>query len=177
MGLTGFAIVLCLGGLIIWLIYTYNRFLGKQSKIDKLWDEVDTHLKLRRKLIPDLIQAENDRMREAAPLFDRVCTLRKDIESADDEDEIDERLENEMSGLMQQIREIAQTHPELMSDQKFISLLGELVSIEGRAASACEIHNQLVRDFNEAIKSFPANLVVRFLHFSPCEMRIFGVLN
>lgn len=172
--LTGFSIVLCLGILIIWVIYTYNRFVEKQAKVDKLWDEVDTHLRLRRELIPSLIDTENRRMQNEQPLIEKMLLLCSEIENNDSTD-IDERLENEISTLLAQIRDAAQTHPELMTEQTFITLLSELVSAEGRAATACDVHNHLVRDYNKAIKGFPANLIVRFLHFSPNEMRIFGV--
>lgn len=177
----GFAIIFFLGALIIWIIYTYNRFVGKQAAIDTNWDEVDTHLKLRHDLIPNLIGAEAGRMPAERALFARIEEIRREIaaRAGGPESPIDsvERLENELSGLMLQIREAAAKYPEVMMDQKFITLLGELVSMEGRAASACNRHNQLVRDFNGAITQFPANLVVGFLHFHPCEMRIFGKLD
>ena len=170
----GIAVIVVLGGFILWLIYTYNRFVAKQAKIDDIWDEVDTHLKLRHELIPNLIEAADGRMPEEASLFDRIRQIRADLEKTDDTMAA-EPLENELSDLMRRLRDVSTTHDDLMMDQKFITTLGELVSMEGRAATACERHNNLVREFNESIKSFPANLITGFLHFHPCEMRIFGV--
>lgn len=175
MGLFGIAVIVCLGGLIIWLIYTYNRFVAKQSKIDGIWDEVDRHLKMRHDLIPNLLDASAGRLPNEKRIFERMEEIARELDKASDTVDI-ERLENELSEDMRSIREtVASDHPELMMDQKFITTLGELVSMEGQAASACKRHNELVKDFNVSMKQFPANLIVGFLHFQPCEMRIFGV--
>jgi LemA protein len=172
----GLVVVVCLGGFIIWLIYAYNRFVSRQTKIDTIWDEVDKHLKLRHELIPHLIDAADGRMPEEGPLFQRIEEIRAAVKRDDDTDAVGtEPLENELSALLRKLRSNANNYPELMMDQKFITTLGELVSMEGRAAAACERHNDLVRKFNKSIQGFPANLIVGFLHFHPCEMRIFGV--
>jgi LemA protein len=174
----GLAAIVCIGVLIIWLIYTYNRFVLRQTRIDTVWDEVDKHLKLRHELIPHLIEAADGRMQDEAPLFRRIEEIRASVKPDDEDDDTDasetEPLENELSTLLRKLRGSANNYPELMMDQKFITTLGELVSMEGRASTACEHHNDLVREFNRAIQCFPANLIVGFLHFKPCEMRIFG---
>ena len=170
----GVAVIVILGGFILWLIYTYNRFVARQTKIDDIWDEVDTHLKLRHELIPNLVEAADGRMPEEAPTFRRIGEIRDAVEHGADMTE-SEPLENELSTLLRKLRNDSAKYPDLMQDQKYITTLGELVSMEGRAATACERHNDLVREFNRSIKSFPASLIAGFLHFNPCEMRIFGV--
>ncbi len=171
----GLVVIVVLGGFILWLIYTYNRFVAKQAKIDDIWDEVDTHLKLRHDLIPNLIEAAGGRLPEQTPLFDRIQQLRADLEKINDDTVAAEPLENELSNLMRRIRDASEANDTLMQDQRFITMLGELVSMEGRAGTACARHNDLVREFNQSIQRFPANLITGFLHFHPCEMRIFGV--
>ena len=172
----GFAVVLCLGVFIIWLIYTYNRFVNKQSQIDEIWDEADVHLKLRHDLIPVLIERARGRMPDDTALLDRVAELGRETAGTDITIET-EYQENELSQLLRQLRDAAKKYPDLMLDEQFVQLLGELVSMEGRAASACDRHNALVRDFNEAIHQFPATLIVGFLHFTPREMRIFRAID
>ena len=172
----GFAVVLCLGVFIIWLIYTYNRFVNKQSQIDEIWDEADVHLKLRHDLIPELIKSARGRMPADTAILDRVEELGKLTAGTDITIET-ESLENELSELLRQLRQAARKYQDLMLDEDFVKLLGELVSMEGRAASACDRHNALVRDYNESIHQFPATLIVGFLHFAPREMRIFRSLD
>lgn len=173
MGLLGVAIIVCLGGLILWLIYTYNRFVAKQSKIDEIWDEVDTHLKMRHELIPELLKVASARMPAQKTLFNRMEEIAREVDESPESPDV-ERLENELSSAMSAVRSAVGAQPDLMMDQALVTTLGELVSMEGRAATSCERHNELVREFNESMKQFPANMVVGFLHFQPCEMRIFG---
>ena len=176
MGIIGLAIVLGLGVFIIWLIYTYNRFVGKQSRIDEVWDEADVHLKLRHDLLPELIKSARDRMRNEDGVLDRIEELGRLTAGKDITPDI-EGYENELSSLLRRLRETAKKDSELMLDEAFVKLLGELVSMEGRAASACDRHNELVREFNTSIGRFPATLIVGFLHFRPREMRIFKAFD
>lgn len=176
MFIIGFAAVLCLGVFIIWIIYTYNMFVGKQSKIDEVWDEVEVHLKLRRDLIPELMESSKEgKLGEEAVLnrIEELGRIMAECESISDR----ELYEIELSVLMRKLREYVKERPDMMIKEDFVRLLGELVSMEGRASSACNRHNALVRDFNSSIKRFPATMVVRSLHFYPCEMRIFGVIE
>ena len=150
--------------------------MNKQSQIDEIWDEADVHLKLRHDLIPELIKRARGRMPVDTALIDRVEELGRLTAGTDITIET-EHLENELSELLRQLRQAVRKYQALMLDEDFVKLLGELVSMEGRAASACDRHNKLVRDFNEAIKQFPATLIVGFLHFTPCEMRIFRAID
>lgn len=167
------AAAVVVGVIIFWLIFTYNRFVSKQARIDQVWDEVDTHLKLRHELIPTLLAAAAGHMGEEAEIFGRIEELNAAV--TEDLDDIDAApIEDELSTLLRKLRDDASKMPELMLDQNFITTLGELVSMEGRAMSACKRHNDLVRKYNQEIEKFPANILVKSLHFYPCEMRIFG---
>lgn len=167
------AVAAIFGVLILWLIMTFNKFRAKQSKIDDIWDEVDAHLKMRHDLVPELLDLAEGHMGENAPIFKKILDVNMKVRS-----EMDEReaapFENELSTLLRDLRGEVSKMPELMLDQKFITTLSELVSMEGRASSACDRHNALVREYNKDIVAFPAIFISRFLHFDPCEMRIFG---
>lgn len=181
MTIWGITALLVLAVLIVWIIYTYNNFMTEQTRIDALWDEVDIHLKLRHALVPFLVEAAKSRMPEEQAVLERIDTLRAQIEdeakeSGGDQEEI-EHLENELSAKLATIQAAVKKYPDILLNETFIRLMGELVSMEGRAATACEQHNKLVADFNNSIRAFPANIIVGFLHFHPCERRIFGVLE
>jgi Uncharacterized conserved protein len=177
----GLAVVLILGGAILWFIYTYNDLSARQQEIDALWDETETHLKIRRDLIPALLE----RARVAVPAQDAILEriraldeeLSSEVEGFDGSRDADvefERGENALSDALLDLQNAVRALGNSMLDEKFLELMGELVSIEGKAIAACERHNALVKDFNLSIRRFPASLVVGFLHFDSFEMRIFG---
>ncbi|MDR3332361.1 MAG: LemA family protein [Synergistaceae bacterium] len=168
-------VIACLvvfGVLILWFMYTYNIFASKQQRIDDWWDEVDIHLKLRHELVPNILGKASSLMGGETRTLDRIAELSE--RSLDDAHESDfEFLENGLSIALHDLTTAFKNNRDLMMDSDFLRLMGELVSLEGRASTACKEHNMLVSDFNVAIKRFPANLVVGLLHFKPREMRIF----
>jgi LemA protein len=183
MGMIGFAIIFCLGAAILWCIYTYNIFRNKQSQIDYWWDEVDTHLRLRRDLIPSLIDKARPLMKEEMSTLDRIVDISEEIvreeiisESIDIGKDV-ELLENNLSSEMHYLQDIFKKHREIQMNTNLLTVMGELVSIEGRAITACEEYNKLTNGYNASIKRFPANVVARWLHFNPREKRIFGELH
>jgi LemA protein len=166
--------------LIIWCIYTYNVFRDKQSKIDFWWDEVDTHLQLRRDLIPSLLDRARPLMGSETPTLDRIAGIREKIvrnklhPESGATDEGTERLENELSAEMLSLSSAFRENKDVQMNSTLLTVMSELVSIDGKAVTACEEYNKLTVDYNSSIKRFPANLVTGGLHFSPREKRIFG---
>jgi LemA protein len=165
--------IVVLGVLILWFMYMYNDMANRQRRIDEWWDEVDSHLKLRHDLVPLLMEKARVLMKDESDALDRLADLCGKAET-DSEDEDLEYIENGLSIALRNFKRSARNHASAMLDIDFLKLMGELVSIEGRASSACREHNNLVGEFNVSIRKFPANLVVGFLHFHPREMRIFA---
>jgi LemA protein len=170
----GILVIVIFGILILWFIYIYNAFASRQRRIDEWWDEVDAHLKLRHDLLPKLIGKARQVLSDREDAMNRIAEI-NEIVSSEDEDA--ESLENGLSLALQNFKAELKENPAAMLDMDFVKLMGELVSIEGRASSACREHNMLVGDFNSAMKRFPASLVVGLLHFNPRERRIFVNTN
>ena len=166
--------IVALGALILWFMYMYNDLANRQRRIDEWWDEVDSHLKLRHDLIPLLMDKARVLMTDESSALDRLADLCGRAGADSDEDEELEYLENGLSIALRNFKRAVRNHSSAMLDLDFLKMMGELVSIEGRASSACREHNNLVGEFNTSIKKFPANLMVSFLHFHPREMRIFA---
>jgi LemA protein len=164
--------IVVLGVLILWFMYMYNELTGRQRRIDEWWDEVDSHLKLRHDLIPLLTGKARILIKEESDALDRLAELSEKADNSNDDDF--EYLENGLSIALHSFKRVVRDHSTAMLDLDFLKLMGELVSIEGRASSACKEHNHLVGEFNMSIRKFPANLVVGFLHFNSREMRIFA---
>ena len=180
MMLAGLAVMVCLGVLIIWCMYTFNSFKDRQILIDFWWDEVDAHLQLRRELIPSLIDRARPVMDAQTDILDDIATVSEKI--VRDLARINfliegqelEQLENRMSSGLRSLKGAFRNYREAQLNSDLLLAMGELESIEGRAVSACGEYNKLTADFNSSIKNFPANLIAGFLQFNPLERRIFG---
>jgi LemA protein len=180
MTLVGFAVIFCLGALILWSIYTYNIFREKQSLIDFWWDEAEVHLQFRRDLVPSLLDRARPLMKWENQRLDRIAGIREEIvrneihpEPAGLPENM-ERLENSLSEEVHSLQDAFREHVEIQVNPDLLTVMSELASIEGKALTACKEYNKLTNRYNSSIKSFPANLVVGMLHFNPREKRIFG---
>ena len=98
MGRAGIVLILAIGILIIWVMYTYNKFVAKQHAIDTIWDEADFHLQLRHTLVPILVDTAEPLMKDESEILKRVSELPDAIEEASTLEET-EKLENELSNL------------------------------------------------------------------------------
>jgi LemA protein len=183
MSLIGLGVVVCLGALIIWCMYTYNSFREKQSLIDFWWDEVDAHLQLRRDLLPSVLDRARPVMGAQSAILDSLTGLREEIvreviraNSLVVGREL-EQLENRLSSEMHSLKDAFRNHNEAQMKPDLLTVMSELESIEGKAVTACKEYNRLTGDFNSSIRRFPANLIAGFLQFNPLEKRIFGELN
>jgi LemA protein len=176
----GFAVIFCLGALILWSIYTYNIFREKQMLIDFWWDEAEVHLQFRRDLIPSLLDRARPLMKRESQRLDRIADIREEIvlneihsESSGLTENI-ERLENSLSVEVHSLQDAFRRNAEIQINPDLLTVMSELASIEGKAITACKEYNKLTYRYNSSIKSFPANLMVGLLHFNPREKRIFG---
>ena len=183
MTVAGLAVIVCIGALIFWCMYTYNSFKEKQALIDFWWDEVDAHLHLRRELIPSLIDRARPVMGTQSGILDKISGIREEIvrelvgtDFLFEGHEL-EQSENRLSTEIHSLKDAFRSHKEAQLNPDLLTVMSELESIEGRAVIACEEYNRLTGDFNSSIKSFPENLVVGLLQFSPLEKRIFGEWN
>ncbi|MDR1133417.1 MAG: LemA family protein [Synergistaceae bacterium] len=180
MTFVGFAVIFCLGALILWSMYTYNNFREKQSRIDFWWDEVDVHLRFRRDLIPSLMDRARPLMKKENPTLDRIAGIREKIVQSEIHPEQTglpenaERLENSLSAEFHSLQDVFRKHAEIQINPDLLTVMSELASIEGKALTACKEYNKLTNQYNSSIKSFPANLVAGMLRFNPREKRIFG---
>jgi LemA protein len=180
MTIAGVAVVFCLGALILWSMYTYNIFREKQSLIDFWWDEAEVHLQFRRDLIPSLVDKARPLMKRENQRLDRIADIREEIvlngirsEHAGLTENM-ERLENSLSVEVHSLQDAFRENVEIQVNSDLLTVMSELVSIEGKAIMACKEYNTLTNRYNSSIKSFPANLVAGMLHFNPREKRIFG---
>ena len=60
---------------------------------------------------------------------------------------------------------LAERYPDLKADGSFRQLMGELVEIEDQIQYARRYYNGSVRDLNNAVESFPGNLLAGAFRF------------
>ncbi len=153
------------GLLLLWSMGIHNGLVRSRNHCDESWSGIDTELKRRHELIPNLVEvvrayAAHERGTLEAVVAARARAVRDHTELADianDESYLVSRLGNLLA--------LVESYPRLKTDMQFLKLQGELANTENRIQTARRYHNANVRDLNNRIESFPSNVVARLCRF------------
>lgn len=166
-GLIGAAIVLGLGIFIFLAIY--NTLVRLRNLVKESWSGVDTELKRRHELIPNLVSAVKGYMKYERDVLENVTRLRTQIISHDADPKTRGREESELSRGLKSIFALTENYPDLKSDKHFQQLQDELVRTEDRIQAARRFYNGNVRDYNIRVESVPSNIIARMFSFAKAE--------
>jgi LemA protein len=165
MGLIVIAVVLLLP--IIYVITTYNTLVALRNHISESWSDVDTELKRRYDLIPNLVSTVKGYAQHERDTLEKVIELRN--QCAADRGSIghQEGSERQLVAGVQKLLALAEAYPDLKADQNFLQLQNELVNTEDRIQAARRFYNGNVRDYRNKCEAFPSNLIAGSFDFKP----------
>lgn len=159
-----FAILLLLP--LVYVIGQYNGLVALRNHIRESWSNVDTELKRRHDLIPNLVSVVKGYTAHEQAVLEQVVRLRDLARGAG---AVDERSEHErnLSGGLAGLLAVVENYPELKADTQFLRLQEELVHTEDRIQAARRFYNGNVREYQNKCGVFPSNLVAQAFGFTP----------
>ncbi|QQR82790.1 LemA family protein [Candidatus Campbellbacteria bacterium] len=150
---------------IVWGIFSYNRFVQYANRADEAWSDIDVQLKRRYDLIPNLVEAVKGYATHEREAFESVTKARAAAMGAQTMEQ-HAKAENALAGTLKSLFAIAEAYPELKANQNFLELQRELSDTENKIQAARRFYNSTVRDLNTASASFPGNVVARMFGFT-----------
>lgn len=167
----GFLVIL--GGAVLlpllWVIVQYNSLVGLRNHITESWSNVDTELKRRYDLIPNLVATVKGYAAHEREVLERVVELRNRC-LANNGTPADQAVdENQLVDALKQLFVRVENYPQLKADQHFLKLQNELINTENRIQAARRFYNGNVRDYRNKCESFPSNLVASSFGFQPYD--------
>lgn len=160
-GVAGVAAVLLLAAVV-----SYNRFVSQRQLIDNAWANVDTELRRRYDLVPNLVRTvEGYASHEREVLRSVVEARNQAVGSRGDVDE-QTGVERTLVSSLRSLLALAEAYPDLKADAHFLELQGELAITEDRIQAARRLFNGNVRDYNQRVESVPSNVVARLGGFA-----------
>ena len=151
--------------LIIALVISYNRFVTQKNLIRNSWSNIDTELRRRYDLIPNLVAAVKGYAAHESALFAEVTAARQAAVDEVGPPELQEAAERPLVSSLQRLLVVAEAYPELQASHHFLDLQRQLVLTEDRIQAARRFYNANVRDYNRRVQSFPSGLVAWALGF------------
>jgi LemA protein len=153
-------IVLGTGGIIlIWVVATYNALIRLRNHCRESWAGIDTELKRRYDLIPNLVETVKAYARHEQDTLRGVVEARNRALASTGSPDSQARDENAFVGSLRQLFAVAERYPDLKANGNFTKLQAELVNTEDRLQAARRFYNSNVRDLNTRIEVFPSNMI------------------
>ena len=166
MGVLGWVIIGAVALVILLLMVGYNRLVRLRNQVDAAWSQIDVQLRRRYDLIPNLVETVKGYAAHERETLEAVTQARQQAMGA--EGVADQaQAENMLTQALRQLFAVSEAYPDLKANQNFLALQEELTGTEGRIAFARQFYNERVLAYDNALESFPSNVMARLFSFQP----------
>jgi LemA protein len=152
---------------VIWAMY--NGLVKLRYQVRESWSDVDTELKRRYDLIPNLVETVKGYAAHERGVLEEVARLRSAAVASTGSPASQAADENKLILGLRQLLVVAEGYPALKANQNFLALQRELSNTEDRIQAARRFYNANVRDYNIRCEQFPSNLIAGAFSFKPEE--------
>lgn len=154
--------------LILGLIVSYNRFIAQRNAVQTAWADVDTELKRRYDLVPNLVNTVQGYAAHERGVFEEVTKARAAAQSAQGPAAAS-AAEGPFVSALGRLFAVAENYPELKANQNFLQLQATLSDTEDRIQNSRRIYNDSVQSFNRRVQAFPSNIIANWFHFQAAQ--------
>jgi LemA protein len=154
---------------LIFIWASYNGLVKLRFQCREAWADVDTELKRRYDLIPNLVETVKGYAQHEREALERVTQLRNAAVASTGSPGSQAADENNLILGLRQLLAVVENYPQLKADRHFLELQRELANTEDRIQAARRFFNANVRDLNTRIEQFPSNLIAGAFSFRPEE--------
>src|SRR5688572_20954448 len=144
---------------VLWVIVQYNSLVGLRNYISESWSNVDTELKRRYDLIPNLVATVKGYAAHERATLQAVVEARRDAVDARGGAAEQTVQENVLVDALKQLLALREAYPDLKADAQFLDLQQQLTVTEDRIQAARRFYNANVRDYNTRVESFPSMVI------------------
>jgi len=150
--------------LVIWIISLYNGLVRLRNRRQNAFADIDVQLRQRHDLVPQLVETVKGYAAHEKDLLMKVTEARTAAMAATT---IDGKIvaEQQLSAALQGLKVQVEAYPDLKANQNFLQLQEELSDIENKLAASRRFFNGATTEYNNAVESFPGNLVARNFGF------------
>lgn len=150
--------------LVIVLISKYNSLVKLRNNRENAFADIDVQLKQRHDLIPQLVETVKGYAAHEKETLERVINARNGAMGART---IDEKIvaENALTSALSGLKITLEAYPDLKANQNFLQLQEEVSDVENKLASVRRYFNSATRELNNAVETFPSNLVAGLFGF------------
>lgn len=144
---------------------SYNKFVELGQTVDAKWAEVQSNYQRRLDLIPNLVKTVEGAANFEKSTLTAVVEARAKVGSMQITPEVlnnpeafkkFQAAQDGLSSALSRLMVVVEKYPELKSNQNFLGLQTQLEGTENRIKFSRDEYSKTVKDYNIAVKRFPA---------------------
>ena len=161
------ALIIFLGFLAVialMLISMYNRLVKYRNHRENAFADIDVQLRQRHDLIPQLVDTVKGYMKHEENVLTTVTAARTGAMKAQT---INEKIsaENQLTSALRGLNVAIEAYPDLKASSNFSMLQEEISDVENKLASVRRFFNSATREYNNAVETFPSNIIAGMFNF------------
>ena len=153
---------------LLYFISIYNGLIARRNQAREAWATIDTQLKRRYDLIPNLIETVRGAAKHESETLSAVTSARNAAMAANGPTSGD--AQNKLTQTLKSLFAVAESYPDLKANENFLELQRELTDTETKIQATRQFYNTVVMGLNNAIEQFPSNIIARMFGFTPAQM-------
>ncbi len=150
---------------LLWVILNYNALVRIRQQVRESWSGIDTELKRRYDLIPNLVETVKGYAAHEREVLQDVTEARARAQASTGSIASQSVDEKALVASVDRLLAVAEGYPELKANENYLALQQELANTENRIQAARRFFNANVRDLNTRIEVFPSNLIAQTFGF------------
>lgn len=178
-------VILVLLGIFGYYIKVRNGFVTLDENLQQQWGQVEVQYQRRLDLIPNLVETVKGYAEHESNTLEKVTEARAGLtdaynkanaaqqtssEAASNESVLDSYTASQQNlgkALSIYVNAVREAYPDLKANQQFLDLQTQLEGTENRIATERGRYTEAVKDYNIAVRRFPASVVASIAGFTP----------
>lgn len=157
--------------IVLIFITIYNSLVRKRNETENSFGAIDAMLKKRYDLIPNLVATVQQYAEHEKSTFAQITEMRnKSYSSLSNQEKAN--LDSSLSQAFTRFFAVAENYPQLKASENFAQLQRALNETEEQLSAARRAYNASVTDYNNAVQTFPSNLLAGIFGFTRKEVLI-----
>ena len=152
---------------------TYNGLVEKDEAVATAWSNVETQYQRRADLIPNLVNTVKGYASHEKETLDAVISARTratqvtvDADNLTPEKLLEyQKAQGEVGAALGRLLAITEAYPDLKANQNFLELQAQLEGTENRISVERRNFNDVAKNYNTSIRTFPRNLLAGMFGF------------
>ena len=171
---TWIVVIAAIAAILFWAFGKYNAMVTGEENVETAWGQVENQYQRRADLIPNLVSVVKQFAKHETEVYEKTMEARAKatqitINPADATPEqlvAFQQAQGELSQALGRLMAVAESYPEIKSNENFLQLQSQLEGTENRITVARNAYNEAAKEFNILIRKFPNNIVASMFNFN-----------